>query len=140
MINITFQEQDFFHLQTKLSQARTGQDVDENISDFINVMSVICYPLFAKTIRIGSNNNITLAFKANHQPWFDQECTNKQKIFYSELNNFRLNKNTQTQTRLVPARKKFKETIRRKRFNYDKSNTKNLLCQNIVTLQNIGEC
>ena len=131
MINITFQEQEFFHLQTKLSQARTGQDVGENISEFINVMSEICDPLFAKTIRIGSNNNITSAFKANHPPWFDQECTNRRKIFYSELNNFRLNKNTQTQTRLVQARKKNK---------YDKSKTKNLLCQNKVTLKKTGEC
>ena len=92
MINITFQEQEFFHLQTKLCQAKTGQYADENISELINVMSEICDPLFAKTIRIGSNNNITSAFKANNQPWFDQECTNKRKIFYSELNNFRLNK------------------------------------------------
>ena len=85
-------------------------------------MSEICDPLFAKTIRIGSNNNITSAFKANNQPWFDEECTNKWKIFYSELNNFRL-----TQTRLVQARKNFKETIRRKRFNYDKSKTEKLI-------------
>lgn len=62
-ININFQERDFFHLQTKLKEARTGQDIDANISEFMNVMSGICDPLFAKTIRLGSNNNITSAFK-----------------------------------------------------------------------------
>lgn len=63
MTNINFQEQEFFHLQTKLNEARTGQDIDENISEFINAMSEICDPLFAKNIRLGSNNNFFSAFK-----------------------------------------------------------------------------
>ena len=44
MIYINFQQQEFFHLQTELSKARTGQDIDENISEFINVMSKIRDP------------------------------------------------------------------------------------------------
>lgn len=133
MTNINFQEQEFFHLQQKLNEARTGQDIDENISEFINAMSEICDPLFAKNIRLGSNNNFFSAFKEKNQPWFDQECTNKREIFYSELNNFRLNKNTQTQNRLVLARENFKQTIRRKGMIMINQRQKNLLCQSIVT-------
>ncbi|MEW8548380.1 MAG: reverse transcriptase family protein, partial [Candidatus Thiodiazotropha sp.] len=127
MSNISSREQQFLQLQTKLSEAQSGQDIDENISNFVNVMSEICDPLFAKTVRIGSENNKYTSFKENNQPWFDQECSNKREIFYLELNNFRINKNTQTQTRLVEARKNFKLTIRRKRFNYDKSKTEKLI-------------
>ena len=44
---IGFYEEEFVRLQTGFSQVTSGQDVNENIEQFYNLMSDLCDPLFA---------------------------------------------------------------------------------------------
>ena len=42
-----YREEEFVRLQTGFSQVTSGQDVNENIEQFYNLMSDLCDPLFA---------------------------------------------------------------------------------------------
>ena len=121
---LNFHKEELLNLQSHLREANTGNEIDENIRYFSNLMGKVCDPLFAKTIRTDKLNNYN---KTKLQPWFDADCKSKREIFYGELNNYRVNKSTQNQRKLVEARTNFKRIIRRKRFEYDKSKTDKLV-------------
>ena len=106
----------------------SGADIDDNLTGFINLMDNICDPLFARQFNTYNTSFEVKQNNSNKQPWFDQECANlKKKQFYIELDNFRLNRNAENQHKLSQARKNFKHTIRRKRFEYDKLKTETLI-------------
>ncbi|MEW8146389.1 MAG: hypothetical protein AB2788_11585, partial [Candidatus Thiodiazotropha endolucinida] len=121
---LNFHKEELLNLQSNLREANTGNEIDENIGYFSNLMGKVCDPLFAKTIRTDKLNNYN---KTKLQPWFDEDCKSGREIFYGELNNYRVNKSTQNQRKLVEARTNFKRIIRRKRFEYDKSKTDKLV-------------
>ena len=112
--NINLYEEDFLLMQTELSQATSGQVINENIDRFSKVMSNICDPLFAKTVN-PNKCNASIGYDTNKQSWFDEVCKVKRQLFYTALENFRMNKNVQNQRKLSEARKNYKNEIRRKR-------------------------
>ena len=63
-------------------------------------MGKVCDPLFAKTTK---TDNLDNYIKTKLQPWFDQDYKSQLEIFYVELNNYRVNKSTQNQRKLVEA-------------------------------------
>ena len=110
--SIDSHQEEFSILQLGLNEASSECDINENIGQFSKLMDKICDPIFVKNIRnddgiIHTSNNC-----AKNQPWFDEECSAKQQLFYNELDNFRKNKTACNQRKLTEARRNFKNEIR----------------------------
>ena len=117
----------FVDLQHQVYAAVSGEDIDHNLTGFVNLMSTVCDPLFAKTFNANKTNTNANSGNLKKQPWFDQDCDDLRKQFYTHLNNFRLDKTLQNQSKLSQARRNFKHMIRRKRWAYDKWKTEKLI-------------
>ncbi len=69
-------------------------------------------------------------------PWFDDNCAEKRHSFYDLLNIYRDNKSDRNRVNMVTARSDYKFTLRKARFEYDKSQTDKL---NSARLNNAKE-
>ena len=117
----------FVDLQHQVNEAISGEDKDRNLTGFVNLMGTVCDPLFAKTFNANKTNIDANSGNSKKQPWFDQDCDDLRKQFYTELNKFRLDKTLQNQSKLSQARRNFKHMIRRKRWAFDKWKTEKLI-------------
>lgn len=84
-------------------------------------MESVCAPLFKRNIKPDLNE---YSFNESKQPWFNDECKEKRNLFYTCLDNFRLNKNDSvSQASMVNARSEYKRVLRKCRYEYRKSQT-----------------
>ena len=80
----------FVDLQHQVNEAISGEDKDRNLTGFVNLMGTVCDPRFAKTLNANKTNIDANSGNSKKQPWFDQDCDDLRKQFYTELNKFRL--------------------------------------------------
>ena len=126
MCNLNSEEEAFSSLIFQLRQAKSSNEIDQNIDMFSNLMSKICDPLFTKKLKTCTFDGRSPTDNFS-RPWFDEECRQSRFLFYNELNKFRSNRSTQNQCDMITARSNFRKLIRQKRFFFDKSKTEKLL-------------
>ena len=107
-----FQEQLNALIDT-VDDATCANDIDVSISAFSDLMHSICEPLFTQTKQAKSPNN-----KEKPERYtFDNNCSEKRKKFYQNLNTFRKNKNDENRKNMVKSRTEYKNAVRK--FNYE---------------------
>ena len=69
----------------------------------------------------------------SNAPWFNEDCAERRRIFYTCLNLYRGDKSNENRINMVNARSQCKTCLRKSRLAYDKSETDKLYilrCQN----------
>ena len=125
--NLKLQEEKFRTLTLHLSSAKSQQEIDENMGNFVKIMDDICHPLFSKNLPVTRTENFGSETKKSSRPWFDDGCRQARSIFYKELNNYRRDRNSVNQGNLVKARSHFKRTIRQKGYIFENEKTNKLI-------------
>lgn len=97
-------------------------DIDENLCQFYTTIDDICTPLFRKNICTVITDNTLYS----RNKWYDDECKEKQRVFYTCLKYFRSNDCDENRSNMVKARSEYKCIIRSKKFEYGKYQTRTL--------------
>ena len=109
-------------------EADSPENIDENVSNFVNLMENVCYPLFVKMFKSPENGfSHQNSTKSPNNPWFDEECQILRDRFYTKLNIYRENKSDVNAKKMINAQSNFKNLMRKKRYIYDKAKTDKLI-------------
>ena len=109
-------------------EADSPENIDENVSNFVNLMENVCDPLFVKKFKSPENGfSHQNSTKSPNNPWFDAECQILRDRFYTKLNIYRENKSDVNAKNMINARSNFKNLIRKKRYIYDNAKTDKLI-------------
>ena len=96
-------------------EADSPENIDENVSNFVNLMENVCDPLFVKKFKPPENGfSHQNSTKSPNNPWFDEECQILRDRFYTKLNIYRENKSDVNVKNMINARSNFKNLIRKK--------------------------
>ena len=107
----------------RLSYVDTEEGINENINGFYKIISEVCDPLFKKNIKPSNNKT---AHSNVDQNWFDDDCKQKRKEFYENLNFYRNDKSGENRLNMNKTRSKYKRTIRNAKYKDDKAKTAKL--------------
>ena len=118
------QENGLRDLSSDLTRLTSSQEIDDNIQKFTSLMENVCDPLFSKKVTPSKNTDINDNL---NQPWFDDECRNYRKLFYSALNAYRSDKSPFNQSDLAKTRSVYKKILRQKRLYSVKEKTAKLI-------------
>lgn len=116
------------NMKVELEQSIILSDkIDEGIRTFASVIEDCAKPLFQKNIYVNSSyGDNDQGLQKSNAPWFDEECADNRCLFYRHLNLFRGNRCEENRINLVQARSKYKSSLRKARFMYDKQQTEKL--------------
>ena len=105
--------------------ASNGEDIDNSISSFSDIMNTGCVPLFERHI----NNSQSKSQNVNksRNTVFDEACGEKKKEFFKHLNAYRKNKKDENRANLVFSRSAYKKTVWNFNFEQDKLKSTKLL-------------
>jgi len=100
-------------------------DINDSLHSFCNVLGEVTSPLFKKN---SFNNNMhnDRSNNENKVPYFDNECKQLKKSYYVCLNCYRNNAHNYTRIAMVHAISEYKRTLRKRKFIYDRNETKRL--------------
>ena len=113
----------FLNLQNDISFSCTSNDINNCIQSLENIFNNVASP-FVKKVSVNNSNDVT---NYSNQPWYNNECYEKQQIFYRCLNKFRACQSETNRVNMVKARSEYKILIRKCRTNFDKEKTNKLL-------------
>ena len=111
-------------MTNELQNVMDTENLEENLSTFYEEIGNICDPLFKRNIQHGTTSTNTS--KMNNK-WYDGECTEKRKEFFSHLNNYRTNESAENRSSMTKSRTEYKTLLRSKRYQYDKHETEKLV-------------
>ena len=111
-------------LTNELQNVMDTENLEENLSTFYEEIGNICDPLFKRNIQHGTTSTNTS--KMNNK-WYDGECTEKRKEFFSHLNNYRTNESAENRSSMTKSQTEYKSLLRSKRYHYDKHETEKLV-------------
>ena len=105
-----------------------NDDIELCVSSFIDVLDEVSNPLFSKKIsnfRNAPENNYQ--DKEANQPWYKDECREKQFYFYKMLQKIREGKTSENRINMVNARSEYKTMLRKCKYEYDKKKTESFI-------------
>ena len=93
-------------LAEDINIASNGEDIDNSITSFSDIMNTCCVPSFERHI----NNSQSKSQNVNksRNTVFDEACGEKKKEFFKHLNAYRKNKNDENRANLVSSRSAYK--------------------------------
>ena len=116
------------HLNFDIAGCHGNDDIELCVWSFIDVLDEVSNPLFSKKIsnfRNAPENNYQ--DKETNQPWYTDECREKQFYFYKMLQKFREGKTNENRINMVKARSEYKTVLRKCKYEYDKKKTESLI-------------
>jgi len=102
--------------------AACANDIDCCITSFSGIIEEVASPL-KHNIHVSNSENSDDLHSCNNSPWFNEECFDKRRLFYSCLNLDRNSKTDVNRKNMVTARSQFKTGIRKCKLEFDKGET-----------------
>ena len=112
-------------LNTKIRNCTERGSINECLSEFVQVIDDAASGMF-KPNKVSSVSENSFSEK-NDSPWFSDECHEKRYNFLIWLDKYREIQSDETQINMVKARSEYKSTIRKCKYEYDKSKTQKLV-------------
>lgn len=112
-------------LNVNIANCTNGIEIESCVSDFVNTFDKISTPLFKKTFKTPSTNEVNenLFTNKSHAPWFNETCREKRFRFYQMLHKYGEIKNGLNRVNMTKSRSEYKIAMRKSRYNYDKKKT-----------------
>ena len=112
-------------ITNELNFVENESDIDLNLNCFYCIIDDVCTPVFKNKLKRNNTPGNTHT-QSKKQRWFDSECEDQQNQFYNSLNDYPREQSDLNRQNMVENRSAYKKLIRRKRFYYDKKQTKTL--------------
>ena len=112
-------------LNTKIRNCTERGSINECLSEFVQVIDDAASGMF-KPNKVSSVSENSFSEK-NDSPWFSDECHEKRYNFLIWLDKYREIQSDETRINMVKARSEYKSTIRKCKYEYDKSKTQKLV-------------
>jgi len=103
--------------------AENNNVINENLNIFCAVLDHVCTPLFKRVLNV---NNSKINNVDKDKTCLDKECKELKQMYYRCLNYYRSNPCDETRVDMVQARSSYKNTVRKKKYVYDKKQTHTL--------------
>ena len=116
------------HVNLNIARCHGNNDIECCVSSFIDVLEQVSTPLFSKKISNASNAPENDHHdKEGNQPWYTDECREKQFYFHKMLQKFRERKNDENRVNMVKARSEYQSVLRKCKYEYDKKRTERFI-------------
>ena len=120
--NVVFDE--LLSIRQTLDYTMDCGDIDVSLSSLISVLHN-CLNDFQRSNSRTAPNTCKKTLKASN-PWFDDICKTKGKLFYAHLTAYKKDKNEVNRFELASSRSDYKKTIRQKKYMYNCERTRTL--------------
>ena len=103
-------------IMNELQLVESQSDIDSNLCCFYDIIDDVCSPAFKKKINNKKSNLYNTHTHSKNQQWFDSECNEQQKQFYTFLHDYRREKSELNRQNMVKSRSAYKQLIRKKKI------------------------
>ena len=112
-------------LNTKIKNCTNKCSINECLNEFVHVIESAATGMF-KPNKDSSKSESSFSEK-NDSPWFNDECQEKRYNFLTWLDKYRETQNDETRINMVKARSEYKSTLRKCKYEHDKTKTQKLV-------------